>query len=311
MGCKNLSAPCAAGRRHQRRRSSTSCRPAPSAAAWRPKVALIRDACLLVDRTHARALAARSNGLDILIELGAAAHAADRGWRRPFETDRAAPSISAIGRPTSWRCDACARTWRGGGDRRRSIPASALMGPRPGRGRAHPSPRDLGFDLRHDALRSRDDGGRLAVLRGLREFQEHLGGEPTVTLLAAIGRASTSRTRRAPIARSIEWLFDCRRAHGGNRMRLEGLPDEVQLTYDQHPRGRVLGRAASPTRTFRTIKGAVSPDAPFGPDSALWPRRRELLPAGSARHSGRSWNGSAPTSSRSTRSPSAPSTARA
>lgn len=40
----------------------------------------------------------------------------------------------------------------------------------------------------HPALARRDASGRLAVLAGLDEFREHLGGELTVTLLAAIGR---------------------------------------------------------------------------------------------------------------------------
>ncbi len=43
----------------------------------------------------------------------------------------------------------------------------------------------LGFDLFHPAL-AEADGENL--LRGLAEFQEHLGGELTITLLAALGR---------------------------------------------------------------------------------------------------------------------------
>ncbi|MEA2837159.1 MAG: 3-dehydroquinate synthase [Bradyrhizobium sp.] len=45
----------------------------------------------------------------------------------------------------------------------------------------------LGFTLWHDALRLEDAEGRPALLRGLADFQEHLGGELTVTLLADIG----------------------------------------------------------------------------------------------------------------------------
>ncbi len=45
----------------------------------------------------------------------------------------------------------------------------------------------LGFRLWHPALARRDEAGRPAVLRGLDEFREHLGGELTVTLLAGIG----------------------------------------------------------------------------------------------------------------------------
>jgi 3-dehydroquinate synthase len=46
----------------------------------------------------------------------------------------------------------------------------------------------LGFRLWHPALEATGSGGSLAVLDGLREFREHLGGELTVTLLADIGR---------------------------------------------------------------------------------------------------------------------------
>ena len=46
----------------------------------------------------------------------------------------------------------------------------------------------LGFRLWHPALEAKRSDGSLAVLEGLREFREHLGGELTVTLLADIGR---------------------------------------------------------------------------------------------------------------------------
>jgi 3-dehydroquinate synthase len=45
----------------------------------------------------------------------------------------------------------------------------------------------LGFRLWHSALENRMPNGRQAVLEGLREFREHLGGELTVTLLSDIG----------------------------------------------------------------------------------------------------------------------------
>ena len=45
----------------------------------------------------------------------------------------------------------------------------------------------LGFRLRDEALLAGDDRGELAVLDGLEEFREHLGGELTVTLLRDIG----------------------------------------------------------------------------------------------------------------------------
>jgi 3-dehydroquinate synthase len=45
----------------------------------------------------------------------------------------------------------------------------------------------LGFRLWHPALETTDGNGRHAILEGLREFREHLGGELTITLLSAIG----------------------------------------------------------------------------------------------------------------------------
>ena len=46
----------------------------------------------------------------------------------------------------------------------------------------------LGFRLYADELLHEDGAGRLAVLNGLEEFREHLGGELTITLLSDIGR---------------------------------------------------------------------------------------------------------------------------
>jgi 3-dehydroquinate synthase len=45
----------------------------------------------------------------------------------------------------------------------------------------------LGLRIWHPALLRTDEAGRPAVLRGLSEFREHLGGELTVTLLSGIG----------------------------------------------------------------------------------------------------------------------------
>ena len=46
----------------------------------------------------------------------------------------------------------------------------------------------LGFFLWHPALELRTDKGEWSLLRGLKEFREHLGGELTITLLRDIGR---------------------------------------------------------------------------------------------------------------------------
>src|SRR4029078_9468223 len=59
----------------------------------------------------------------------------------------------------------------------------------------------LGFRLYDPALELRDREGQLRVLEGLREFQEHLGGELTVSLLERAGRgagAPTSGHARPP-----------------------------------------------------------------------------------------------------------------
>ncbi|MBK9138169.1 MAG: 3-dehydroquinate synthase [Verrucomicrobia bacterium] len=65
----------------------------------------------------------------------------------------------------------------------------------------------LGFDLFAEALRLREPSGRLAVLRGLEEFREHLGGELTVTLLAGVGRGVEVHTmNEAIVADAIEEL---------------------------------------------------------------------------------------------------------
>lgn len=48
--------------------------------------------------------------------------------------------------------------------------------------------RDCGFTLWHDKLEARDDNGTLMVMKGLKEFQEHLGGELTLAMPTKIGR---------------------------------------------------------------------------------------------------------------------------
>jgi 3-dehydroquinate synthase len=69
----------------------------------------------------------------------------------------------------------------------------------------------LGLPVWDDALRI-EEGGELAVLRGLRDFREHLGGELTVTLLRRIGTGEEVHAMdSALIRRSIDWLSDRRR----------------------------------------------------------------------------------------------------
>jgi 3-dehydroquinate synthase len=65
----------------------------------------------------------------------------------------------------------------------------------------------LGFTLWHDALRQRNANGQLSLLQGLADFQEHLGGELTVTLLADIGHGIEVHEMNTELVdRCIDWL---------------------------------------------------------------------------------------------------------
>jgi 3-dehydroquinate synthase len=65
----------------------------------------------------------------------------------------------------------------------------------------------FGFVLWHDKLRQCDSRGRPLVLKGLADFQEHLGGELTVTLLAGIGRGvEVHEMDEKIVGQSIDWL---------------------------------------------------------------------------------------------------------
>ncbi|MFZ6708755.1 3-dehydroquinate synthase [Undibacterium sp. TC9W] len=65
----------------------------------------------------------------------------------------------------------------------------------------------LGFDLWHPQLLAQNAQGELLVLQGLREFREHLGGELTITLLAAIGSGVEVHEMDAGLVRAaIDWL---------------------------------------------------------------------------------------------------------
>jgi 3-dehydroquinate synthase len=46
---------------------------------------------------------------------------------------------------------------------------------------------NCGFDIWHDELEARDAKGQLLIIKGLREFQEHLGGELTLAMPTKIG----------------------------------------------------------------------------------------------------------------------------
>ena len=65
----------------------------------------------------------------------------------------------------------------------------------------------LGFRLWHPLLEKRNEDGGLAVLGGLREFREHLGGELTITLLRDIGIGEeVHEMHEGEIRKAIAWL---------------------------------------------------------------------------------------------------------
>lgn len=65
----------------------------------------------------------------------------------------------------------------------------------------------LGLRIWHSALESTDASGRLSLLVGLDEFQEHLGGALTITLLRALGTGVEVHEMDAELVRqSLAWL---------------------------------------------------------------------------------------------------------
>ena len=65
----------------------------------------------------------------------------------------------------------------------------------------------LGFKLWHAALDQRTSGGRLAVLQGLQDFREHLGGDLSITLLADVGVAlEVHEMDEGCVIEAIDWL---------------------------------------------------------------------------------------------------------
>jgi 3-dehydroquinate synthase len=67
--------------------------------------------------------------------------------------------------------------------------------------------RALGLPLYHPMLEASSASAKPKLLRGLREFREHLGGELTITLLGAIGTGlEVHAMDEALILQSIAWL---------------------------------------------------------------------------------------------------------
>jgi 3-dehydroquinate synthase len=179
------------------------------------KVALIRDSDFFVWlERHAKALATfDANGIDILIQRSAALHMRQIAFGGdPFETGSARPldyghwsahkletltnhalshgEAVAIGIALDTRYSSLAGLLPPGED----VRVCRLL-------------KTLGFALWHDALSARDADGWLTVLGGLREFQEHLGGELTITLLAGIGRGvEVHEIDPQLVEQAIAWL---------------------------------------------------------------------------------------------------------
>jgi 3-dehydroquinate synthase len=67
--------------------------------------------------------------------------------------------------------------------------------------------RRLGFRLWHETLEKRVSDGSRAVMAGLRDFREHLGGDLTITLLEEIGvGVEVHKMEEDLVLKSIAWL---------------------------------------------------------------------------------------------------------
>ena len=74
----------------------------------------------------------------------------------------------------------------------------------------------IGFQVWDDALEQRERDGTYTLIKGLREFREHLGGELHITLLRGIGRSfEVTEMDEAAILDSIEELSRLRPANVG------------------------------------------------------------------------------------------------
>jgi 3-dehydroquinate synthase len=184
------------------------------------KVALIRDGALFAwIESNADALAAfEPNSLDRLIERSALLHMRQIAFGGdPFETGSSRPLDFG-----HWSAHKLEMLTRHALDHGEAVALGVALDTRLSVLMGHLAPgsdervcallETLGFTLWHDVLRARDQDGALAVLRGLRDFQEHLGGELTVTLLAEVGRGiDVHALDPALVERSVAWLDERRR----------------------------------------------------------------------------------------------------
>ena len=90
-------------------------------------------------------------------------------------------------------------------DTRYSVQIGML--PAGGEDRVYKLLKKLGFYLWHPAMETRDEQGRLLLLRGIEEFREHLGGELTITLLRDLGRGEeVHQMDTNEILHAMTWL---------------------------------------------------------------------------------------------------------
>ena len=90
-------------------------------------------------------------------------------------------------------------------DTRYSVQIGML--PAGGEDRVYKLLKKLGFYLWHPAIETRDEQGRLVILRGIEEFREHLGGELTITLLRDLGRGEeVHQMDTNEILHAMTWL---------------------------------------------------------------------------------------------------------
>ena len=67
----------------------------------------------------------------------------------------------------------------------------------------------LGFNLWSPLLETKSENGKPEILNGLSEFQEHIGGDLSITLIRDIGASfDASAILHEPMLRSIKWLKD-------------------------------------------------------------------------------------------------------
>ncbi|MET3131456.1 3-dehydroquinate synthase [Oxalobacteraceae bacterium GrIS 1.11] len=179
------------------------------------KVALIRDRNFFLRmEARAQALAAfEPDDLDYLIRRSATLHLRqigrggdpfERGSARPLDYGHwAAHKLERLSAHTLSHGEAVAIGLAL--DARYSVLAGLLA---PGEDeRVHLLLTRLGFTLWHEQLQAQTADGSLALLQGLAEFREHLGGALSVTLLAAIGTGvEVHHIEPEMVAQSITWL---------------------------------------------------------------------------------------------------------